>query len=268
MLSCIICPNFLLLLLVLNKKKNLYFYPMKKSSSISSLSKDKGFGLLLLAGILTAILWNIPYGDYVLYPFTILGTWFHEMGHGLMAILMGGTFEKLEIYSSGSGLATHSHLSLWMGKRLGLSMISLGGLLGPPIVGALLIFAGRKTKYSSIALSILAGIMIISVLIWVRSIYGILVIGLLAGAAILIAQKGSATLKQFSIQFLGVQAIMSTYRQLDYLFMKEANIGGQTYLSDTGKIAEMLWLPHWFWGALVAAFSAFALIYSLWKSYK
>ena len=234
------------------------------SPSSDSVWKDKAFLFLLGAAVITVILWNIPYGDYVLYPFSILGTWFHEMGHGLMAILMGGDFEKLVIHPNGSGFARYSYTSLWLGTRLGVSLISLAGLMGPPIVGSLLIAAGRKPKTSSWALNILAGLMIVSILIWIRSLTGILVISALAVAAVLIAQKGNQSVKQFTIQFLGVQAIMSTYRQLDYLFMEQASMGP----SDTGAIAEQLFLPYWFWGALVALFSAFMLGYSLWKAYK
>lgn len=40
----------------------------------------------------------------------------------------------------------------------------------------------------------------------------------------------------------------------DYLFMEQANIGGQLILSDTGAIEANLLLPHWFWAlALIAA---------------
>ncbi|MEM7368970.1 MAG: M50 family metallopeptidase [Bacteroidota bacterium] len=242
---------------------------MKQAQTSSpSLVKDKGFMFLLLAGILTAVLWNVPYGNYILYPFTILGTWFHEMGHGLTAILMGGSFSKLEIYSNGGGTAFWSHTDLWLGNRLGRAIVALGGLMGPPIVGSLFIFAGRKPKTSSLALNILAGLMVISLVIWIRSIYGLLVIGGLAIVFVAIAQKGSLNFKQFTIQFIGVAAIMDTYHQLDYLFIGEFVRDGQTMVSDTGQIANQLLLPYWFWGGLIALFSAFMLGYSLWKSYR
>jgi hypothetical protein len=34
-------------------------------------------------------------------------------------------------------------------------------------------------------------------------------------------------------------------------------------LSDTGRIAQLLVLPHWFWGSLIALFSGFILLESL-----
>ena len=59
--------------------------------------EQMGLTWLVAAAIVTAIMWQIPIGNYILYPFSILATWFHEMGHGLMALMLGGQFQKLEI---------------------------------------------------------------------------------------------------------------------------------------------------------------------------
>ena len=55
--------------------------------------------------VLTIFIWRFHYGYYILYPFTIMGTWFHEMGHGIMSMMVGGDFIKLEFFPNGSGLA-------------------------------------------------------------------------------------------------------------------------------------------------------------------
>lgn len=47
---------------------------------------------LVAAAGLTVLLWRFPWGNYLLYPFTLLATWFHEMGHGLTALLLGESF--------------------------------------------------------------------------------------------------------------------------------------------------------------------------------
>ncbi len=65
-----------------------------KSSNIES----TGLSWLLGAAVTTAILWQLPMGDYILYPFTILATWFHEISHGLMSIILGGNFRELQIF--------------------------------------------------------------------------------------------------------------------------------------------------------------------------
>ena len=143
-----------------------------------------GIWWLIGAAVATIVLWQVPYGHYILYPFSILATWFHEMGHGLAAIFLGGDFLKLEIFANGSGRATYTYSGdLFLG-RIGRAIVAAAGLLGPPIAGAILILASRSFKTASISLKILGGFLLFSVLIWVRSLFGIVAI-LLLGLIIL-----------------------------------------------------------------------------------
>lgn len=216
---------------------------------------------LLLAAFITVVLWQIPFGNFVLYPFTILATWFHEMGHGLTAIILGGRFEKLMIFSNGSGLAYHSgHLAL---GPFGRALVSAGGLIGPPVAGAALLLASRHRKSARQALFVLGTLLLLSTLIWVRSLYGWLLLPALGLATLYLSLESIAWLQVFAVQFLGVQACISSYRHLDYLFSHSATIDGKTMLSDTGQIAQMLILPYWFWGGLIAIASALILFESL-----
>ena len=64
--------------------------------------------LLVVMGFASILLWGSPYGGYLLYPFSILATWFHEMGHGLAALAFGFEFQQLVIFPSGSGYALYS----------------------------------------------------------------------------------------------------------------------------------------------------------------
>ena len=222
-----------------------------------------GIWWLIGAAVATVVLWQIPYGDYILYPFTILATWFHEMGHGLAAIFLGGNFQQLEIFPNGSGVATHSG-RLFLGP-IGRAFVAAAGLMGPPIAGAILILASRSFKTASISLKILGGFLLFSVLIWVRSLFGIVAILLLGLIILGIGIKGNRWFQGFSIQFLGVQACISTYHQLDYLFTPTA---GPLGVSDTGQIQRQLLLPYWFWGGLIAVASLVILIQSLRIAYK
>ncbi|MGE0179872.1 MAG: M50 family metallopeptidase, partial [Sphingomonas sp.] len=69
--------------------------------------QDQRQRLALLAGIAIAsvLSWQTTLGSLILYPFTILATWFHEMGHGIAAMLAGRGFERLIIFADGSGFA-------------------------------------------------------------------------------------------------------------------------------------------------------------------
>ena len=68
--------------------------------------EQKRLALLFLAAAGASLaLYLIPYGRYVLYPFALLATWAHEMGHGLTALVCGGVFDKLVLYSNLGGTA-------------------------------------------------------------------------------------------------------------------------------------------------------------------
>ena len=45
-------------------------------------TRSRALGLAL-ATATTVVLWQFTAGRYLLYPITILATWFHEMGHGV-----------------------------------------------------------------------------------------------------------------------------------------------------------------------------------------
>lgn len=225
-----------------------------------------GLQILLAAALITLISYQFSWGRTVLYPFFLLSTWFHEMGHGLMAIFMGGSFVKLEVFTDGSGLAYYSYSSLWLGNRLGLSLIAAAGLVAPPVVGAAFILGARKPKHAQIALYILVGFLALSLVLWVRNPFGWLLILLWTLAVLAFTRLLKGDNLQFFAQFIGVQAAMATFLNWRYLFTPTAGIGSSG-LSDTGAIAKQLFLPYWFWGAAIAIFSAWILLWSLRKAY-
>ncbi|WP_026733981.1 M50 family metallopeptidase [Fischerella sp. PCC 9605] len=224
-----------------------------------------GFTWLIVAAIATIVLWQLPAGDYILYPFSILATWFHEMGHGLMALLLGGNFQQLQIFPDGSGVATYSYSGGFLLGPLGRALVAAAGPMGPPIAGAALILASRNFNTTTWILKILGGFLMLSALIWVRSPFGLVAIPLLGFVILGVSLKAPRWVQEFGIQFLGVQACVSTYHQLNYLFSYGAGYLG---LSDTAQIQQELFLPYWFWGALMAIASLVILVQSLRIAYR
>ncbi len=222
---------------------------------------------LMVAALGTIVLWQIPWGNYILYPFTLLATWFHEMAHGLSAMLLGGNFRELKLLPNGSGIAMYSYNRLLLGD-VGLAIVAASGPLGPAIAGAVFILAGRYYQTAHWCLLLLSFMLFLSALIWVKAGFGWIVVGSLGTVILLIAVYTARWAQSFAIQFLGVQACVSVYRQLDYLFMHSATIDGALMLSDTGQMAEYLMLPYWFWGAALAVISLLLLIISLRFAYR
>lgn len=213
---------------------------------------------LIGAAIATIALWQVPGGNYILYPFTILATWFHEMAHGLMAFLLGGKFDRLIIFPNGSGIAYYSG-PLFL-EPISTVLVAATGPMGPPLAGAGLIVASRNPKASSMILKFFGIFMIFSALVWIRSLFGFVAIFVMGSYMLGMSFVRSEGLRNFAVQFLGVQACVATYVQIDYLFSYSA---GPLGISDTGRIQQIILLPYWFWGAIIAAGSIFILVTSL-----
>lgn len=208
--------------------------------------------------VLTILAWQTQIGTLALMPFTLLSTWWHEMAHGLTAAVLGAEFHRLVIFANGSGYAESSG-SLWAVEQ---AVVSAAGLLGPTIAGCAMIIASRSRRATRIALLGVAAALVVSTLIWVRSLTGWLVLPAFALAAFYIATRASAKWQRISVEFLGVQGAVSVYQDFGYLFSPGGVMGGQMVRSDTGKIADALLLPYWFWGGAITA----VIVAMVWKS--
>jgi Peptidase M50B-like len=232
------------------------------TTSLADQDQKQRLTLLLGIALVSIVLWQTTLGSLALYPFTILATWFHEMGHGIAALLSGRGFERLRIFADGSGVA--ETMGPVDGYRVTDALIAASGPLGPAIAGALLIVSSRSPTITRNALAVLGAALIVSTAIWVRSLTGWLVLPALGVALGLLALRGSEPWQRFVIQLLGVQACISVWQQFDYLFSPGGNVAGQLQRSDTGAIADVLLLPYWFWGATISA----AILALLWWSFR
>ena len=224
-------------------------------------SQAEQVGRLLLAAALVLFLPLLPLGTFAIYPFVILTTWFHEMAHGLAAMLVGWDFQRLMILPDGSGFAeSYSPLEA---NRIKRAVVAAAGPLGPTLIGSLLILASGRRRSWRPALYALAAALILSTLIWVRSATGLVILPLVALILVGIARSGRPNLERFTLQFLGILAALSMLRDWNYLFTESAVIGGRRVLSDTGAIEAALLLPHWVWAGLITLLSALAIGASL-----
>ena len=212
---------------------------------------------MLVIAIITVVLWQVPFGQLVLYPFSLLATWFHEMGHGLTSMALGARFDELVIFPNGSGYA----LSSWPGEpsRISRALTAAVGLLGPSVAGSLLIVGSRSRAATRVLLTGLGIVLAISTIVWVRSLAGWIVLPAFAASCVAVALWGSRKSQRFTVELLGVQAAISLWRDLGYLFSDGAYVGGEFITSDTGAIEEALLLPYWAWGGLITA-TAVAII--------
>lgn len=231
---------------------------------METINRNNTIYYILFFGLLTVVILNLPYGYYILYPFMILDTWFHEFSHGITAYLLGANFERLVIFANGSGYAEYSYSSIFLGN-IGRALIAGAGPIGPTIIGYIFLISSNNTKYSNLLLYILGFVLLFSTLIWVRPFigFGFFVSIVFSIIFILIAFKGNLKFKQITLQLTGIQAFMSVYLNVGYLFSSGAEVGGKISKSDTQVIADNLFLPYWFWAVLIIIFSLYLLIKSI-----
>jgi hypothetical protein len=220
---------------------------------------------LVVSAAVTLALYLIPYGNYVAYPLLLISTLVHELGHGIAAVLVGGDFEKLQMWSNGSGVAWHTAPASGAAQ----AFIAAGGLCGPAVAAAGMFALAPKTERARWALGIFGGVLALALLLVVRNWFGAVFCGILAASTLAIAIYGSAHLAQQALLFLAVQLALSVYSRGDYLFMKEAQTTRGAMPSDSQHMAEAMGVgSYWFWGATCAVFSAVMLLlgaYVFWR---
>jgi hypothetical protein len=222
---------------------------------------------ILLAGaaVFAVSAW-VPMGHYLLYPLYLLSTWVHEMGHGLTALAVGGGFTHIEMFRDGSGLAT-----CWAKPGVREGLVSLGGLLAPPIVGAAILALVHGPRRARVLLAGLAIALVASVVFYVRSTTGVIskpiVAALLAWAAWRL--QDDPEYRVVIAQVLGVVFALDTVtRMVSYVFMSEVEVDGNVGRSDIQSVADNLGGYYWMWGVVVTGVALGLLALGLWWAWR
>ena len=206
--------------------------------------------------VVTVVLYAVPYGHVIGRPLIWLSTFAHEMGHGLAAILTGGTFVKFVMSPDGSGMAT----SMIQPGGINRAITAAGGLLGPPLVAAALFAVATRPRWSRAALWVMTAGCALSALLVVRNAFGMVFVLLLGATLAALARWASPRAQHFAVLFMAVQMALTVYSRGDYLFTDTAGTGP----SDVQQIADALFGPYWLWGGLIAVLSALIVLGGLW----
>lgn len=215
--------------------------------------------VLVVSVSLTALLYLIPQAAALAYPFMLLSTVAHEMGHGVTALAVGGSFHRLEMWNDGSGVAQVATPD----SRLGRALVAAGGLIGPAVVAALAFAVGRTERGARRALLAFSAILLLAIVLVVRGWFGLFFFAFVLVLCAVVAAKASGDVAQLVLVFLAVQLALSVFSRGDYLFTPVAETSAGAMPSDVGQIAQALWLPFWFWGAACGLASIAVLLYGL-----
>jgi hypothetical protein len=193
------------------------------------------------------LLWDTP----VILPLKILVVFFHELSHGIMAMLTGGEIVRIEVVAQEGGLCV---------TRGGNRFLTLSaGYVGSLIWGGLLLVLASRSRLDRTVSATVGMLLMLATLIWVRPLvsFGFL-FGLSAGGALLaIGYFLSHAVNDFLLKVIGLTSCL--YALLDI----KSDIIDRPYLkSDAAMLAEEFGLPTIFWGLLWAAIAVgFALFF-------
>jgi hypothetical protein len=209
--------------------------------------------LVIVALVLALGLSYVPYGRYALYPFELLGTWIHEMSHGMTAEVVGFDFDKLTISSDTSGLATYSMPS---GANFRRGFVASAGYLGSTLWGCIFLLAKRFRVAGRGFLIAFGAAMALSLIFYVRNLFGFFSTALWAAAFILIGWKLRSRVASVFITFTGGFLVLEALRSINVLFHV-------TDSSDAVTMAHVWLLPYWFWAGLWMLTSLAAIVLCL-----
>ncbi|NCC33313.1 MAG: M50 family peptidase [Chloroflexia bacterium] len=213
----------------------------------SSVARPSGMIPLLAAVGAFALGWLGP----LAFPFRLLTTIIHELGHGLAALLTGGAFVRFVVFPDGSGLAYTAGGMQWL--------IIPAGYLGTAFVGAGLIMVGRSPRASRIALGIIGAVLVLLTLRYaLPSVFsahilsGLLTLGagLALGAGLLwVAWKATLPWALGLLNLLAFWIGLSALSDLRVLFQLSTS-AGMGSMTDAHAMAQITFLPAAFWAIL------------------
>lgn len=203
---------------------------------------------LALALIGSLLLWNLPYGGFILYPFKIIATWLHEMSHGLVMILTGAQLDRVAIYKDTSGLS-YADFAI---SPAGTAAIATAGYMGTPLWGAIMLVATPTARAARWLLVIWALLMIATVIFAIvptpeEGRFGQYAIAAIAGAFLAIAWLAPPSLRLFAVHFLAAQACINALLDIRVLLRPTQTVGGQISTSDATAMADAVFGEHRAW---------------------
>ena len=83
------------------------------TGAVPKIQRSRLIAAFAVAVIASIALGLSPRSRWLIYPFALVATWAHEMGHGIGAIATGNRFVELELYANLGGQALIAGADGW-----------------------------------------------------------------------------------------------------------------------------------------------------------
>ncbi|MCP4701861.1 MAG: M50 family metallopeptidase [Gammaproteobacteria bacterium] len=189
--------------------------------------------ILLVAGAILMV-----YVPYLHLPFEWMETYFHELSHGLAAVVTGGKIDHINLSFNGAGLCYTRGGLPWL--------VAFSGYAGATLWGSVLYLcaSGLPPKAARYLAIVIACCIAVTALLWIRDPGSFVIIAFIIGVFILAIKIRAAKLTQLLVQFSGIYVALSAIRSPLYL-MDGKDIGDGAALAKYTKIPEFFWIGIW-----------------------
>ena len=185
------------------------------------------------------------------YPFGWFETFFHELSHGLAALLTGGVIHSIKLNLDGSGLCVTAG-----GFEF---LVLIAGYAGSALWGSLvyLSVSGGKGRSAKVIAAMLALLVMFTGILWARDLVTIIILLVIVGLFGTAYRYGSHQLTQRFVEFIGVYVVLDAIRS-PFALIDGRSLGDGNALSDMTLIPEIIWVMLW-------GFLAVCCLVLLWK---
>jgi len=224
------------------------FFSSQHSSQSSSIFWQKyHFFILLFAAI---VLKQLP---LITIPFNWLESYFHEISHGLAALLTGGSVLRIQLFANGAGLCT---------TQGGIAfVISFSGYAGATLWGWGIFKLSSANQRAAQIFSVVIFILLVSSMVfWGRDLLTWFILAVLAVIFLLTIKLQKVHYLQRLMQLFGLLILLNSLSSPSYL-LDGRNLGDGAALTSITYIPEVVWVLIWF-------SIAFFALYSLYKTAK
>ncbi|KAK8016980.1 hypothetical protein PG997_010382 [Apiospora hydei] len=210
----------------------------RRDLAVTSDAQKVTLGVIAAYVVAIALLWNLPYIRWSLWPFKMLVIAFHEFGHAITAVLTGGHVKSISLDPREGGV-THM-----VGGRSAITLPA--GYLGSSLIGALLIFCGFDIVASKIASMVLAVCFLLTLWWgkrdWLTILTILLAVGLLVACWFIV----HAEPLRFVVLFIGVMSsLYSVWDICDDLILRKVNSSDASVFAKRYGGSSQCWGVIW-----------------------
>lgn len=189
------------------------------------------FYFVVLAAVL---LMQIP---IVSIPFKWLESYFHEISHGIAALLTGGEIIRIQLFTNGAGLCTTRGGSAFF--------ISFFGYAGAAIWGVIYyLIAGLHHRVAQLFAVLLGLLFVTTLLLWSRDLLTIIIILSLLALIIVKLRYGHSFYLKVCLQVTALVVLLNSMKSPWYLIDGRSLGDGSALAQQTG-IPELIWVICW-----------------------